>query len=176
MVNTKRILVAESGRHSDRSCIRADLCIRAEAAAAETRGCTLRSYCRKTPSVSASRFAAARYGKVNLVGRSSPRQKRVRARRSNLIVARVPPENGYPLSGITVQGGTFITSHRALARPDDRPAFPAARSARSGEISQPVGFIFYDGGSPPLPVHNTFLLKQSAVCRGSINHVGSESV
>jgi len=48
----------------------------------------------------------------------------VHARRRNLIVAGVPPENGYPLFDITVQGGTFITSHRALARPNDR-AFPA---------------------------------------------------
>jgi len=36
-------------------------------------------------------------------------------------VAGVPPENGYPLSGITVQGGTFITSHRALARSQRPP-------------------------------------------------------
>lgn len=141
-MNTKRILVAESGRRLDHPCIRA------EAAAAEKRaGRTL-----ARPSLEdAIRFREPirRRGEIrqSKSGRSVGRRrdKRVRARRSNLIVAGVPPENGYPLSGITVQGGTFITGHRALARPNDRP-FPAARSARSGEISQPEGFIFYDGG------------------------------
>lgn len=61
---------------------------------------------RKTLFVSAERLVAARNGKANPDGRQD---KRVREKKQFNCGRNSAPENGYPLSGITLQRETFIT-------------------------------------------------------------------